>query len=68
MDERRQELADNLRIALNELIRAYADESTRRDWGNFLADSLARHADEDTLERVLADITHELTLERRQQT
>ena len=61
MDERRRQLKDNLRIALNELIRTYADESARRDWGNFLADSLARYADEGTLERVLADIRQELS-------
>ncbi len=61
MDERRRQLTDNLRTALNELIRAYADESNRRDWGNFLADSLARYADEGTLERVLADIRQEIS-------
>lgn len=64
MDERRRQLTDNLRIALNELIRTYADESARRDWGNFLADSLARYADEGTLERVLADIHQELSRAR----
>jgi hypothetical protein len=60
MDEKRQQLTDNLRTALNELIRAYADKSNQRSWGNFLADSLVRYADEGTLERVLADIRQHL--------
>jgi hypothetical protein len=61
MDEKRQQLTDNLRTALNELIRAYADKSNQRSWGNFLADSLARYADEGTIERVLADLRQHLT-------
>jgi hypothetical protein len=58
--EPRKFLADALYEALSQLRKAFATENTGRDVGEFLQQLIVRHADEESLERILRDVKQEL--------
>lgn len=58
--EPRKYLADALYEALSHLRKEFAAEGNGRDMGDFLQRLIVRHADEESLERILRDVKDEL--------